>query len=132
MFAAAGGLLRDYNGNWIVGFIRYLGNCEVIDSELWGILDELKIALDRGFQKVIIRTNNLEAVNIINQGVRGGSNSALVRRILLFLKLLSYWNLQHIPREENKIVDNIVKARRDREPRLRLIDKNYVMSFLNV
>ncbi|MBA0871855.1 hypothetical protein Goshw_000613 [Gossypium schwendimanii] len=54
-----GGLLRDHNGNWIVGFTRYLGNCEVIDSELWGILDGLRIALDRGYQKVIIRTDNL-------------------------------------------------------------------------
>ncbi|MBA0580435.1 hypothetical protein Gorai_022651 [Gossypium raimondii] len=34
MFAAAGGFLQDNNGNWIVGFTRYLGNCEVIDSEL--------------------------------------------------------------------------------------------------
>ncbi|MBA0871854.1 hypothetical protein Goshw_000613 [Gossypium schwendimanii] len=59
MFAAVGGLLRDHNGNWIVGFTRYLGNCEVIDSELWGILDGLRIALDRGYQKVIIRTDNL-------------------------------------------------------------------------
>ncbi|MBA0747488.1 hypothetical protein Gogos_004400, partial [Gossypium gossypioides] len=101
MFATAGGLLRDHNGNWIVGFKRYFENCEVIDSELWGILDGLKIAHDSGFQKVIIRRKNLEVVNLIHEGVREGFNSALVRRILLFLTLFSHWNLQHIPREEN-------------------------------
>ncbi|MBA0798002.1 hypothetical protein Gohar_008641 [Gossypium harknessii] len=127
-----GGLLRDRNKTWIVGFTRYLGNCKVIDSELWGILDGLQITLDRSFRKVIIRTNNLEAVNLIHEGVREGSNSALITRIHLFLKLLSHWNLQHIPREENSITDRIVKLRRDREPGLRLVDKNYVMSFLNV
>ncbi|KAA3486983.1 Retrovirus-related Pol polyprotein LINE-1 [Gossypium australe] len=66
------------------------------------------------------------------EGVREGSNSALVTRILLLLKLLSHWNLQHIPREENRIADMIVKLRRDREPELRLVDKNYMMSFHNV
>ncbi|MBA0585625.1 hypothetical protein Gorai_016393 [Gossypium raimondii] len=90
MFATGGGLLRDHNGTWIVGFTRYLGNCEVIDSELWGVLDGLQITLDRSFRKVIIRTNNLEAVNLIHEGVREGSNSALITRILLFLKLLSH------------------------------------------
>ncbi|KAH1130033.1 hypothetical protein J1N35_001411 [Gossypium stocksii] len=60
MFAAVGGLLQDHNGNWIVGFTRYLGNCEVIDSKLWGILDRLQIAFDRDFQKVIVRTTILK------------------------------------------------------------------------
>ncbi|KAH1032343.1 hypothetical protein J1N35_044517 [Gossypium stocksii] len=119
MFAAVGGLLRDHNGNWIVGFIRYLDNCEVINSKLWGILDGWQIALDRGFWKVIVRMDNLEGVNLIHEGVRECFNSVLVRRILLFLKLLSHWNLQHIPEKENRIVDRIVKLRRDRKPRLR-------------
>ncbi|MBA0880724.1 hypothetical protein Goshw_017020 [Gossypium schwendimanii] len=90
MFAAAESLLHDHNGTWIVGFTMYLGNCEVIHLELWCILDRLQIAFDRGFQNIIIRTDNLEAVNLIHEGVREGSNSALVTRILLLLKLLSH------------------------------------------
>ncbi|MBA0550997.1 hypothetical protein Golob_021901 [Gossypium lobatum] len=132
MFAAAGRLLRDHNGDWIVGFTRYLGNCEVIDSELWGILHGLQIALDRSFQKVIIQTDNLEAVDLIHERVYECSNFALVRRILSFLKLSSHWNLQHIPREDNRIADKIVKLRQGREPGLLLDDKNYVMSFINI
>ncbi|KAH1072108.1 hypothetical protein J1N35_024436 [Gossypium stocksii] len=128
--ATAGGLLRDHNGTWIVGFTRYLGNCKVVNSELWGILNGLQIVLDCGFQKVFIRTDNLEVVNLIHKGVRVGSNSALVTRIILLLKDLNHWNLQHIPREENSIADRIVKLRRDRDIGLRLIDKNYVMSFI--
>ncbi|KAK5770194.1 uncharacterized protein LOC108462408 [Gossypium arboreum] len=131
MFVVARGLLEDHNGNWIVGFTRYLGNCEVIDSELWGILDGLQIALDCGYRKVIIRIDNLEAIKLIH-GVSNGSNSALVRRILLLLKLLSQWNINFIPGEENKIANKIVKLRRDREPRLRLVDKDYVLSFFNI
>ncbi|KAG8493011.1 hypothetical protein CXB51_012640 [Gossypium anomalum] len=114
MFAAAGGLLRDQKGAWIVGYTRYLGICEVIVSELWGILHGLQIALDRGFRKVTIRTDNLEVVNLIQEGVCKGSNSSLIMRILMLLKQLNHWNLQNIPREENGLVDKIVNLRRDR------------------
>ncbi|KAK5792497.1 hypothetical protein PVK06_033612 [Gossypium arboreum] len=48
-YAVAGGILRDQKGVWLLGFTRYLGNCEIIDSELCGILDGLQIAFDRGF-----------------------------------------------------------------------------------
>ncbi|KAH1079972.1 hypothetical protein J1N35_019733 [Gossypium stocksii] len=41
---ATGGLVRDKEGNWIVGFHRFLGNCSVFDAELWG-----KLAQRRGF-----------------------------------------------------------------------------------
>ncbi|MBA0700492.1 hypothetical protein Goari_022309 [Gossypium aridum] len=91
-----------------------------------------KLFFYHGYRKVIIRTDNLEDVNLIHEGVRNGSNSALVRSILLFLKLLSHWNLKHIPREEDRIADKIVKLRRDREPGLRLVDKDYVLSFSNI
>ncbi|MBA0582524.1 hypothetical protein Gorai_024666 [Gossypium raimondii] len=41
-FVAAGGILRDHNGRWIIGFTKYLGNCVVLDSELWGIKDRVE------------------------------------------------------------------------------------------
>lgn len=38
-FAAIGGIMRDRNGRWILGFNRYLGNYSLFDAELCGILD---------------------------------------------------------------------------------------------
>ncbi|MBA0678576.1 hypothetical protein Goari_019913, partial [Gossypium aridum] len=78
-FAAAGGILHDHNGRWIIGFTRYLGNCGncvVLDSELWDIKGGLKLTLDWRFERVLIKTNSLEAVNIIQDGDRENSNSA--------------------------------------------------------
>ncbi|MBA0555134.1 hypothetical protein Golob_014191, partial [Gossypium lobatum] len=51
----------------------------------------------------------IEAVNTIKEGISGDSNSALVRIIHALLKLLNQWSIQHIPREENKLADEIVK-----------------------
>ncbi|MBA0763079.1 hypothetical protein Gotri_012596 [Gossypium trilobum] len=48
-FAATGGFVRDHNGRWIVGFSKYLGNCTVMEAELWGILEGLNIMLYRRF-----------------------------------------------------------------------------------
>ncbi|MBA0689351.1 hypothetical protein Goari_007083 [Gossypium aridum] len=51
-FTAAGGLVRDHNGGWIIGSCRYLRNCMVTKVKLWGILDGLKLILDRRFKEV--------------------------------------------------------------------------------
>ncbi|KAG8490303.1 hypothetical protein CXB51_015481 [Gossypium anomalum] len=40
-FVAVGGLVRDQNGRWIMGYGRYLGNCTVTEAELWGLMDGL-------------------------------------------------------------------------------------------
>ncbi|MBA0869940.1 hypothetical protein Goshw_005574 [Gossypium schwendimanii] len=119
----------DQNGEWIIGFNKYLGNCTVFDSKLWGILDSLKLALDQRFENVLIQSNSLVAINMIKDGIYGNSNSALVRRIHTILKLLNLWSLQHISREDNKLVDKIVKVVQDRKTYLRLMEESTQMSF---
>ncbi|KAK5847121.1 hypothetical protein PVK06_003423 [Gossypium arboreum] len=42
--ASAGGVMRDQNGDWILGFNRKVGNCSVYEAELWGILDGMTLA----------------------------------------------------------------------------------------
>lgn len=69
-FVVAGGLLSDQNRRWIIDFNRYLSNYAVLDFELWGILDGLKLTQDRGFERVLIQADSLEAVNIIQDGDR--------------------------------------------------------------
>ncbi|MBA0569993.1 hypothetical protein Golob_003684, partial [Gossypium lobatum] len=128
-FGTTGGLLRDQNGEWIIGFNKYLGNCAVFDSKLWGILDSLKLALDQRFENVLIQFNNLVTINMIKDGIYGNSNSALVRRIYTILKLFNLWSLQHISREDDKLVDKIVKGVQDRKTYLRLMEESTQMSF---
>ncbi|KAH1130460.1 hypothetical protein J1N35_001838, partial [Gossypium stocksii] len=53
-FAAVGDFVSDQNDGWIMGFYRYLGNCTVLEAELWGILDGLNFILDRSFKRVLI------------------------------------------------------------------------------
>ncbi|KAK2382454.1 TMV resistance protein N [Trifolium repens] len=50
--AGCGGLLRNSNGQWLGGFSRHLGTCNAYIAELWGVLDGLKLAYERGFKKI--------------------------------------------------------------------------------
>ncbi|MBA0875954.1 hypothetical protein Goshw_026328 [Gossypium schwendimanii] len=38
-FASTSGVLRDQNGDWILGFNCRVGICSVYEAKLWGILD---------------------------------------------------------------------------------------------
>ncbi|MBA0874014.1 hypothetical protein Goshw_010368, partial [Gossypium schwendimanii] len=121
-FAAAGGYVCDHNGGWIIGFCRYLGNCTVTEAELWGILNRLNLLLERRLEKVSIQTNSIEAVNIIQDGSSGNSNSTLLKRLLQVLKMVKQWKIQHIPREENSIADSLAKSICTRSLGLRLFE----------
>ncbi|MBA0814125.1 hypothetical protein Gohar_019972 [Gossypium harknessii] len=65
-FLVAGGVLWDQKERWIIGYHRYLGFffC-VMEAKLWGILDGLILLLKRSSDFVIIQTDNMETVQVI-------------------------------------------------------------------
>ncbi|KAH1072825.1 hypothetical protein J1N35_025153 [Gossypium stocksii] len=46
-YAATRGVVRDNDGNWIMGFSRYLGVYSLFEAEVWVILDEVLILLNK-------------------------------------------------------------------------------------
>ncbi|MBA0759870.1 hypothetical protein Gotri_022682 [Gossypium trilobum] len=46
----AGGVLRDQNGDWILGYNKFLRNYSIFDAEFWGILNGLKLIQRRGHE----------------------------------------------------------------------------------
>ncbi|MBA0628426.1 hypothetical protein Godav_023151 [Gossypium davidsonii] len=63
--ASAGGVLRDQNKDWILGYNHYVKKCMVFEAEVWGILDGMLISLSKGFNRVMIHSNNLEVVQAL-------------------------------------------------------------------
>ncbi|MBA0586918.1 hypothetical protein Gorai_000059, partial [Gossypium raimondii] len=84
-FFAAGRVIRNRNGECIMRYNRHLGKCSVLDAELWGILDGLTLIHDRQYAGVMIQTDNLEAVKIIQDSSLTSSNFVLIRRVHLLL-----------------------------------------------
>ncbi|MBA0729618.1 hypothetical protein Golax_022533, partial [Gossypium laxum] len=83
--AAARGIVRNRNGEWVIGFNRFLGSCSVFEAKL------------------------LEAVTTIKESLTGRSNSALIGRILKLLYQLHHWNICHNPKEDNQKADKLAK-----------------------
>ena len=52
--AGAGGLIRDGNRSWVVGFARKIGVASSLLAELWALRDELLLCLQFHVQAVII------------------------------------------------------------------------------
>ncbi|KAK5811464.1 hypothetical protein PVK06_026799 [Gossypium arboreum] len=90
---AVGGLVRDQNDRWIMGFNKYLGNCIGTEAGLWGILDGLKLILDRRFERILIETDSLETVNAIHESAFRISSSTLLRRIHQILIKVKQWKI---------------------------------------
>lgn len=104
--AGSGGVLRDDVGRWICGYARALGTCSAYIAELWGVLDGLLIARDRGFSKIDVQVDSMIVMNqLSNSGPVSVSGAALVNRIRALLSL--YWEVRfsHCYREANSCAD---------------------------
>ncbi|MBA0549248.1 hypothetical protein Golob_020293, partial [Gossypium lobatum] len=62
---AAGGVIRDDQGRWILGFNKRLGQYFVFNVGLWGIIDSLLLLKNRHCDKLLIRMNSREELEYI-------------------------------------------------------------------
>ncbi|MCH85450.1 ribonuclease H protein [Trifolium medium] len=70
--AGCGGLIRNSSGQWIGGFSMYLGRCNAYLVELWGVLEGLHLAREKGVTKMEVRVDSKVVVQTLNN-TKGGS-----------------------------------------------------------
>ncbi|KAK7306677.1 hypothetical protein VNO77_44629 [Canavalia gladiata] len=63
--AVCGGVIRGDCGEWLVGFTKSLELCPEVVAEIWGIYHGLLKAWDLQFQRVIIETDSVTAVQLL-------------------------------------------------------------------
>ena len=63
--AGGGGLIRDCNELWIKGFARSIGFATSITAEFWALRDGLKLALNAGIQRLIVKLDVKVVVDLI-------------------------------------------------------------------
>ena len=63
--AACGGVIRNSEGSWLIGFCKSLGLHSVIEAELYAILLGLKLGHQMGFRKILLYSDSLDAVNVL-------------------------------------------------------------------
>ncbi|KAF7819384.1 Non-LTR retroelement reverse transcriptase [Senna tora] len=122
--SACGGVLRDRDGNFLCGFSRNVGSCSITLTELWGVLSGLQVAWNRGFKKVIIETDCLNAKRLIYQNFEEGYCSAqLVDEI--HKSIAQDWDVvvQHVFKEANFVADKIAQLGHYEDFGIRIIEQ---------
>ncbi|KAL4302008.1 hypothetical protein GQ457_10G005860 [Hibiscus cannabinus] len=104
-----GGVFHANDGNWILGFNKSIGVTQPLQSELWAIFTGLHIARDNGFDRLLIQSDNLEAIKRLNASTVESDVNDIVRAIDRLKNAGCATMFQWIPYKENKLADAIAK-----------------------
>ncbi|KAE8719519.1 hypothetical protein F3Y22_tig00109949pilonHSYRG00059 [Hibiscus syriacus] len=121
--ACSRGILRNQDGFFLAGFHRNLGSSTVLQSELWGVLDGLKLAWHRGHRRLILQMDNMEAFEMVTSTTHD-SPISLVPSIFELLNRDWQVNLKLIRSEANMATDFLAKASGVTDGDLRIYDSS--------
>lgn len=54
----------------------------LLEVELWGILDGATLVQDKEYDRVLMQTDNIKVIGVINESLSKESNSTLIKRII--------------------------------------------------
>ncbi|KAH1108896.1 hypothetical protein J1N35_012664 [Gossypium stocksii] len=107
--AVFGGVVRDSEGNWIMGFGHYLGVCSPFEAKVWGILDGILLPLNKGYRQIIIQTNSLEVVQALKDKGMEETGITVLRMTQHIMKSEGLWRILHIMKSTLQIFDETPK-----------------------
>ncbi|KAE8684046.1 hypothetical protein F3Y22_tig00111157pilonHSYRG00040 [Hibiscus syriacus] len=71
-----------------IGYHREYGCCSVLNAELWGLLDGLRLAWDYGIRRILIEMDNVEAIKLITNPSPSNNSTILMPS----LAMVSRWD----------------------------------------
>ena len=103
-----GGLLRDSNGQWIVGYCGHVTKCTSLEAELLSIQDRFNLVLTKDLQNVIIESDAKAAIELIKANDQAHPLRAIIEDCRVMLHR-SGGRIIHTLREGNKCADFLAK-----------------------
>ncbi|GLT73561.1 hypothetical protein SLA2020_454110 [Shorea laevis] len=108
--SAAGGIFRDCQGNWKLGYARNIGWSNSLTAELWAIRDGLQLAIMHNFFHIIIESDSLVAIHLLHESPPASHNlRPLIFDCRELLQQIPKAELKHIVRESNMAADQMAK-----------------------
>ncbi|KAF7821833.1 reverse transcriptase [Senna tora] len=109
---AIGGLIRDHMGNWVKGFLGFVGQGIALKAELWAIFSGTKLAFDLGCNCLWIETDSLLACNLLLDTALSNLHEHwnLISSCRSVLQRFSEVKLSHTFREGNQCADLLAKS----------------------
>ncbi|XP_016544379.2 uncharacterized protein LOC107844486 [Capsicum annuum] len=102
-----GGLIRDHNREWVVGYMECTSLTTPLHAEFKALLRGLRIASTMFIKPLTICTYSKELVNTITYGHDLYAN--LISECRSLLQVLETAGINHIFREQNKVADSFAK-----------------------
>ncbi|KAF7830019.1 reverse transcriptase [Senna tora] len=104
--ASCGGVVRNHEGHFVLGFNKSLGSCDVLTAELWGVRLGLEMAWELGLRKVVIELDSLCAHQLIHAQVQELHPCAtLVTAIHQLMTRNWDVHIHHVLRDANQVAD---------------------------
>ena len=103
---SAGGVIRSDSKNWLAGFALNKGSGIVIEAEMWGVYEGLKLVWRAGFRRVLVESDSKYVVMLLTNPTP--LNHPLLNIIEDCKKLIDQnWSctVHHIYRESNRVAD---------------------------
>lgn len=121
--AGCGGLFRDNEGEWILGFYGKLIWETSLVAELWAIYRGLTIILEKNMQNVTIESDSLVVVNLINEDFDGCHPQSNMIFETKALKTQTGATLTHIPHSANECADHLARLGAELNEHLVVMDE---------
>ncbi|KAG5529761.1 hypothetical protein RHGRI_030220 [Rhododendron griersonianum] len=121
--AGIGGIFRDCNGTWTLGFYGKMIAESSTEAEIWSIYRGLTIILEKGLANVDIESDSLVAVNIINAGTPGNHPQSTIINDAKMLLQQTESKLTHIYRDANQCADHLARMGAEQNDNLIVIDQ---------
>ncbi|KAL9422188.1 hypothetical protein AB3S75_034454 [Citrus x aurantiifolia] len=111
--ASAGGLIRNYCGEWVHGFGMNIGHCTITGAELWGLFQGLQLAWNIGIRQLLVEVDSRCITEILATDTNyPNANSSLIQGIKRFLNMEWQVSLSYSYRETNFAADYLANQAR--------------------
>ncbi|XP_061361919.1 uncharacterized protein LOC133305695, partial [Gastrolobium bilobum] len=104
--ASCGGVCRDGDGHWIMGYSQKLNPESVLMAELWGLTIGLEWAWNQHFKRIIVEGDSLIGIQLVREGCTTSHPCfVLVSRIRMLLLKDWFVEIEHVYREANQVAN---------------------------
>lgn len=102
-----GGMFRDQDGTWHLGYFRAEPLTTPIEMELKSLWRGLQLAIRHNVRILQIQTNAQEVIDMIKSGNLLYTN--IISECRSSLHKLEPWEMRHVSKEQNRLVDTMAK-----------------------
>ena len=105
-----GGVIRDWSGNWIVGFSRKIGIATSLLAKLWAIRDGLMLCVDRSLAMVEVELDAKAVVDMLtNSQYSNIAIAPLIEDCRYLISQIRQMRIKHCYHESNRCADKLAR-----------------------